>query len=54
MLVSNQLCDIVLCAEFHRCDELRVDVYVLWDLGGFVDGYGGADDCLGEELEEEV
>lgn len=54
LLVSNQLCDIVFCAEFHRCDELWVDVYVLWDLGAFVDGYGGADDCLGEELETEM
>lgn len=54
MLVRYQLCDIILRAEFHRCDELWVDIYVLWDLGGFVDGYGGSDDSLGEELETQV
>lgn len=54
LLIRDQLRHLLLRAAFHRCYELRLDVYVLRDLGAFVYDYGRSDAYLGEDVEVEV
>jgi hypothetical protein len=54
LFILHQLRHFLLRAAFHRRDELRLDLYILWHLGASFHAYGWADVDLGQELETEM